>query len=78
MDCDIVVRDARIAPRHARFFNSWRGVTIQDVSGKHGLRLNTERLLGVRFIRVGDRIGFGPFEAVVVACCRPCTIHPTR
>jgi hypothetical protein len=61
MDCDIVVRDERIAPRHLRFFSSWRGVTVQDVSGK-GALINGERLTGVRFIQPGDSLGLGSFD----------------
>jgi pSer/pThr/pTyr-binding forkhead associated (FHA) protein len=61
MDCDIVVRDERIAPRHLRFFSSWRGVTVQDVSGK-GVLINGERLTGVRFIQPGDSLSLGSFD----------------
>jgi CheY-like chemotaxis protein len=57
MDCDIVIRDERLSPRHLRLFSSWRGVTVQDVSGKGDVRLNGERLVGVRFIQPGDCIG---------------------
>lgn len=64
MDCDIVVRDDRVAPRHLRFFSSWRGVTVQDVSGK-GVFINGERLSGVRFIQPGDSLGLGPFDVQV-------------
>jgi CheY-like chemotaxis protein len=68
MDCDIVVRDERLSPRHLRFFSSWRGVTVQDVSGSgNNVRLNGERLESVRFIRPGDCIGLGPFEIRVEA-----------
>lgn len=67
MDCDIVVRDERLSARHLRFFSSWRGVTVQDVSGSGSVRLNGERLESVRFIRPGDRIDLGPFEIGVEA-----------
>lgn len=68
MDCDIVVRDERIAPRHLRFFSSWRGVTVQDVSGTVGsARLNGAPLGGVRLLQPGDRIDLGPFEICVEA-----------
>jgi CheY-like chemotaxis protein len=62
MDCDIVIRDDRISPRHLRLFSSWRGVTVQDVSGKGDTWLNGERLVGVRFIQPGDCIGIGPCQ----------------
>jgi CheY-like chemotaxis protein len=61
-DCDIVVEDPRIAARHVRFFSSWRGVTVQDVSGTHSLQVNGAPLDGVRFIQPGDRIDLGPFD----------------
>jgi CheY-like chemotaxis protein len=67
MDCDIVVRDERIAPRHLRFFSSWQGVTIQDVSGKAGVRVNGEQLVGVRFVQPGDCIDLGAFDVYVKA-----------
>lgn len=67
MDCDIVVVDERLAARHLRFFSSWRGVTLQDVSGSGGTRLNGERLDRVRFIQPGDCIDLGPFEIRVEA-----------
>lgn len=67
MDCDIVVRDERVAARHLRFFSSWRGVTVQDVGGSGGVRLNGERLQSVRFIQPGDCIDLGPFEVRVEA-----------
>jgi CheY-like chemotaxis protein len=67
MDCDIVVRDERIAPRHLRFFSSWQGVTVQDVSGKAGVRVNGEQLVGVRFVQPGDCIGLGAFDVYVTA-----------
>lgn len=67
MDCDIVVRDERLSARHLRFFSSWRGVTVQDVSGNGSVRLNGERLESVRFIRPGDRIDVGAFEICVEA-----------
>lgn len=66
MDNDIVVQDPRIAPRHLRFFRSWRGVTVQDLSGS-GVRLNGGRLQGVRFIQPGDCVGLGPFDVYVHA-----------
>jgi len=61
-DCDIVVEDPRVAARHVRFFSSWRGVTVQDVSGTHSVQVNGAPLAGVRFIQPGDRIDLGPFE----------------
>jgi CheY-like chemotaxis protein len=67
MDCDIVVRDERVAARHLRFFSSWRGVTLQDVSGSGGTRLNGEPLDRVRFIQPGDCIDLGPFEIRIEA-----------
>jgi CheY-like chemotaxis protein len=66
MDCDVVVVDDRISPRHLRLFRSWRGVTIQDVSVKSNVRLNGEPLVGVRFIQPGDCIGLGPFDVRVL------------
>lgn len=73
MDCDIVVQDARIAPRHLRFFSSWRGVTVQDVSGA-GALLNGERWSGVRFIQPGDTIDLGPFDLRVRLADAPASI----
>jgi CheY-like chemotaxis protein len=67
MDCDIVVRDERVAARHLRFFSSWRGVTVQDVSGKGGVRLNGEPLVSVRLVLPGDCIGLGAFDVYVQA-----------
>lgn len=67
MDCDIVVRDGRLAARHLRFFSSWRGVTVQDVSGTTGARLNGEPLDRVRFVHPGDCIDLGPFAIRVEA-----------
>jgi CheY-like chemotaxis protein len=67
MDCDIVVRDERLSPRHLRFFSSWRGVTVQDVSGSGNVRLNGEPLESVRFIHPGDCIALGLFEIRVEA-----------
>lgn len=65
--CHIVIDDPRIAARHARFMSSFRGVTLQDVSGKGGVRLNGERFAGAKYIHFGDWIGLGPFDAEVVA-----------
>jgi CheY-like chemotaxis protein len=65
MECDVVVSDARIAPRHVRFFSSWRGTTVQDVSGTGSVRLNGERLRGVRFIQPGDILSLGAFDVRV-------------
>src|SRR5688572_25276599 len=65
MECDVVVNDPRIAPRHVRFFSSWRGTTVQDVSGTGSVQLNGERLRGVRFIQPGDTLGLGAFEVRV-------------
>jgi CheY-like chemotaxis protein len=68
MDNDIVVCDPRIAPRHLRFFRSWRGVTVQDLSGSGSVCLNGVRLgAGVRFIQPGDCVGLGPFDVYVHA-----------
>jgi CheY-like chemotaxis protein len=67
MDCDIVVRDERVAARHLRFFSSWRGVTVQDVSGTGSTRLNGVRLDRVRFIQPGDCIDLGPFDIRIEA-----------
>ncbi|HWO09602.1 MAG TPA: FHA domain-containing protein, partial [Polyangiaceae bacterium] len=67
MDNDIVIQDARIALRHLRFFRSWRGVTVQDLSGTGVVQLNGARLSGVRFIQPGDCIGLGPFDVSVSA-----------
>jgi CheY-like chemotaxis protein len=61
-DCDIVVEDPRVAARHVRFFSSWRGVTVQDVSGTRSVQVNGAPLVGVRFVQPGDRIDLGPFE----------------
>jgi CheY-like chemotaxis protein len=65
MECDVVVSDPRIAPRHVRFFSSWRGTTVQDVSGTGSVRLNGERLRGVRFIQPGDMLSLGAFDVRV-------------
>ncbi len=66
--CHIVVDDPRISSRHARFVCSWRGVTVQDVSGiSGGVRLNGERFAGARYLQLGDWIGFGPFDGEVRA-----------
>jgi CheY-like chemotaxis protein len=62
MECDIVVNDTRISARHVRFFSSWRGTTVQDVSGTGSVRLNGERLHGVHFIQPGDTISLGAFD----------------
>jgi hypothetical protein len=63
-----VVEDPRISSRHARFVCSWRGVTLQDVSGAAGgVRLNGERFAGARYIHLGDWIGLGPFDGEVRA-----------
>jgi pSer/pThr/pTyr-binding forkhead associated (FHA) protein len=70
LDCDIVVRDPRLSPRHLRLFSSWRGVTVQDVSGKANVRLNGERLVGARLIEPGDTIELGPFDVYVQAAPR--------
>jgi CheY-like chemotaxis protein len=67
MDCDIVVRDQRIAPRHLRFFSSWQGVTVQDVSGRAGVVVNGQELVGVRFVQPGDCIRLGAFDVHVNA-----------
>lgn len=64
-DCDIFVNDPRIEPRHVRFFNSWRGVTLQDLSRANDVRLNGQTLAGVRHIRGGDWLSVGPFRAEV-------------
>jgi type III secretion system (T3SS) inner membrane Yop/YscD-like protein len=63
--CDIVIHDARLSPRHARFFNSWRGMTVQDVSGTDGMRVNQQRFTGAREIQVGDWLSLGPLEVQV-------------
>lgn len=66
--CNIVVDDPRISSRHARFVCSWRGVTLQDVSGiAGGVRLNGARFAGATYIHLGDWIGVGPFDAEVRA-----------
>jgi CheY-like chemotaxis protein len=65
MECDVVVNDPRVAPRHVRFFSSWRGTTVQDVSGTGSVRLNGERLRGVRFIQPGDTLSLGAFDVRV-------------
>jgi len=67
MDNDIVIQDPRISPRHLRFFRSWRGVTVQDLSATRTVRLNGGRLHGVRFVQPGDCIGLGPFDVYVHA-----------
>jgi pSer/pThr/pTyr-binding forkhead associated (FHA) protein len=66
--CHVVVDDPRISSRHARFVCSWRGVTVQDVSGAAGgVRLNGERFAGARYLQLGDWIGFGPFDGEIRA-----------
>ncbi len=65
--CDIVINDPRISARHARFFNSWRGLTIQDLSGTNDVRVDGSCVCGVHHLRVGNWIGIGPFEAEVRA-----------
>jgi CheY-like chemotaxis protein len=67
MDNDIVLCDPRIAPRHLRFFRSWRGVTVQDLSPTRSVLLNGVPLVGVRFIQPGDSVGLGPFDVFVHA-----------
>lgn len=66
-DNDIVIADPRIAPRHLRFFRSWRGVTVQDLSATRTVLLNGARLEGVCFIQPGDLVGLGPFDVYVHA-----------
>jgi hypothetical protein len=60
-----VINDARLSLRHARFFNSWRGMTVQDVSGTDGVRVNQQRFTGAREIEIGDWLSLGPVEVQV-------------
>lgn len=62
-DCDIVVNDPRVELRHLRFFNSWRGVTLQALSRTGDVRLNGQAFTGPRHVSVGDWISIGPFHA---------------
>jgi CheY-like chemotaxis protein len=66
-DCQIVVNDPRILRRHVRFFKSWRGVTIQDLSATRDVRINAQCFMGVRHIRAGDWLSVGPIHAEVLA-----------
>lgn len=62
-DCDIVVNDPRVDLRHLRFFNSWRGVTLQALSRTGDVRLNGQAFTGPRHVGAGDWISIGPFHA---------------
>jgi pSer/pThr/pTyr-binding forkhead associated (FHA) protein len=64
-DCDLIVQDLGLAPRHARFIRQALGDYVQDLSGlsgQDGTLINGEAVQGVQLLRPADRVRFGSFH----------------
>jgi len=55
---------ASVSRRHARIVVNDSQALLEDVGSKNGTTIGTERLVGARELRDGDRLAFGTVDAV--------------
>ncbi len=55
---------ASVSRRHARIVIDDARALLEDVGSKNGTTVGTERLVGARELRDGDRLAFGSVDAV--------------
>ena len=58
-ECDLVLNDALVSRRHARFRVIAEGVVVEDLGSRNGVRVNDEAVQGQALLRHGDRVGIG-------------------
>lgn len=58
-ECDIVINDVSVAPRHVQFTRQPTGDYVQDLASYAGSWVNGEPLRAPRLLRVGDVIALG-------------------
>jgi pSer/pThr/pTyr-binding forkhead associated (FHA) protein len=61
-DCDLIVQNLDLAPRHVRFIREVQGDYVQDIAGKERTLINDEPVWGLRLLQPGDRLHFGSFH----------------
>lgn len=73
-DCDLVLNEPTLAPRHAEIENGPDGLVLRDLTGRGGIQLNG---LVVRdaVLKPGDQIAFGPHRFLLEA---PGYVAPDR
>jgi pSer/pThr/pTyr-binding forkhead associated (FHA) protein len=69
-DCDLVVQNLELAPRHARFIREAQGDYVQDIGGKERTLINDEPVWGVRLLQPGDRLHFGSFHLTYLSAAQ--------
>jgi DNA-binding CsgD family transcriptional regulator len=59
-----VIAEPRVSRVHAALAKEAGAVIVTDLGSSAGTKVNGEELTGPRVLRHGDRVGFGPVEAV--------------
>ena len=59
-NCDLTLDSSEVSRRHALFFVTDKGVSIEDLKSSNGTFIQGERLDGIRELRRGDELRFGP------------------
>ncbi len=62
-NCDVVLKDASISPRHALVVWTREGAMVRDLTGRSSVRCNG-RPVQMGAIVGGDAIGVGPYELI--------------
>lgn len=65
--CKLSLDDPLVSRRHAVFFVTSDGVSIDDLSSRNGVLVNGERIKGATPLAVGDRILIGAQELILRA-----------
>jgi DNA-binding CsgD family transcriptional regulator len=63
-DCTYVIEEPRVSRLHASVRKDSGAVILTDLGSSAGTKVNGDELTGPRVLRHGDRVSFGPVEAV--------------
>jgi DNA-binding CsgD family transcriptional regulator len=63
-DCTWVIEEPRVSRLHASIRKDSGAVILTDLGSSAGTKVNGDELGGPRVLRHGDRVAFGPVEAV--------------
>jgi pSer/pThr/pTyr-binding forkhead associated (FHA) protein len=64
--CQLSLDDPLVSRAHARFLTNVDGVTLDDLGSRNGVKVNGEKIQGVRRLEHGDQVQIGTQEMVLL------------